>query len=104
MSSGLDSTRTNVPSSGELVLEIRLKSALYVAGTVVDEAGQPIPDVQVEATIHFEQTMAYSAFDQTDSKGHFEIFDFPLQLNDFPGGPNTRGQLAFTILQDSRPS
>ncbi|MFO1512287.1 MAG: carboxypeptidase-like regulatory domain-containing protein [Verrucomicrobiota bacterium] len=79
------------PSNRTQEITIKLRRALYVAGVVVDAAGQPCPDVVVESTLRDSQSTAYVAFDRTDAAGRFQIFDFPLErLN-----TGSRGQLTF---------
>ncbi len=73
---------------------IRLRPAQYVSGRVTDEAGRPVAEVSVEATMRDERSTAYLSFDKTGLDGKFEIFDFPLSY----AGTNARGQLTFRAL------
>lgn len=79
------------PSNRTQEITIKLRRALYVAGVVVDVAGQPCPDVVVESTLRDSQSSAYVAFDRTDAAGRFQIFDFPLET----WNTKPRGQLTF---------
>ena len=70
---------------------IKLRRALYVAGVVTDESGQPVPGTEVEATLRDASSLGYVAFDVTDGNGRFEIFDYPLPR----WNASRRGQLNF---------
>jgi hypothetical protein len=58
-----------------------LKPALYVAGIIVDEKGEPVSDVGVSALMRDRNS--YSDIEQVVSQGSgaFELFDFPLQAD-----------------------
>jgi hypothetical protein len=75
-------------------LRIKLHPALYVAGIVVDELKRPIPEVSIEATMRSTRGYSYLEFENTDSDGRFELFDFPLTPN-FDGNTNAQGQVTF---------
>jgi len=83
------------PTAGKQEVTIKLKPALYVAGIVADEAGRPLAGVKVEATLAGQKSMGYLAWDETDTHGRFEVFDFPLEPSGFNGNSNARGQLTF---------
>ena len=70
------------PSSPEQQFTLKLRPALYVTGVVTDESGHPFSGAAVEATLRGENFTGYVAFDTTDAKGRFEIFDFPLKPED----------------------
>ena len=72
-------------------LTLRLKRGLYAKGRVMDESGRPLREVSVLATMEMPNGMAYIARTRTDSRGDFEIFDFPSHPWD-----HCKGQLAFT--------
>jgi serine/threonine protein kinase len=71
---------------------IKLAPSLYVAGVVVDEDGQALSNVEVGATMERKDGMGMAnvKYAQTDAKGRFEIFDFPLKPR-----VESRGQLTF---------
>jgi len=83
------------PSSQESGFTIQLKPAIYIAGVVLDEAGKPVANTRVEATLQDKEGYGYVAFDATDATGRFEIFDFPLQPPEDSSGGLAQGQLTF---------
>jgi bla regulator protein BlaR1 len=98
--SGGDFDLYRVPINKGQVREvnIRLRRAKYVAGTVVDQAGKPKAGVRVSGRVVDGGTTAFIASTRTDSKGHFELFDFFLQ----PRHPSERAQLVFTHPEAER--
>ena len=83
------------PSGHEQAFNIKLQPALYVAGIVTDDAGQPFSGANVESTIVGSNSTGYVVFDITDADGRFEIYDFPLHPVAFDGGTNAQGRLTF---------
>lgn len=75
--------------------KIMLRPALYVTGVVTDELKRPVPRTHVEATMRESRGFGYVAFDETDAKGRFEVFDFAFRPTDFDGGTNARAQVVF---------
>jgi hypothetical protein len=60
--------------------DLKLRPALYVAGTVVDEQGKPISGVQVTADqLGVANGSATIESTESDSDGSFELFNFPLK-------------------------
>jgi hypothetical protein len=76
----------DVPFSGHQLpeFEIKLKPALYVAGVVVDEDGQPFPEAEVEAALG--NGSAYVKVFRADPSGRFEVFDYTPEPDVFPTG------------------
>jgi len=72
-------------------LTILLTRAIYVAGTVTDPQRVPLPGVKVAGYIYTASGTAWVASTETDERGRFEIFDFPLEQ---PAGG--RAELSFT--------
>lgn len=83
----LDRSWRNLRSS----LTILLSPGLYVAGTVRDDQGRPVPGMTVFATLRTERSSGGIARTQTDAQGRFEIFDYPLQKQ-----PDEWAVLSFT--------
>jgi hypothetical protein len=75
--------------------KIQLRPGLYVRGVVMDESKRPVSEVAVEATMRESMGYGYVAFDQTDAKGRFQLFNFPLQPLGFIGGTDARGEVRF---------
>lgn len=72
-------------------LTVMLPKGLYVAGTVRDDQGRPVPGMTVFATLRTERSSGGIARTQTDAQGRFEIFDYPLQKQ-----PDEWAVLSFT--------
>lgn len=75
-------------------LTILLTRAIYVAGTVRDQRRVPLAGVKVSGYIYMDRGTAWVASTETDERGRFEIFDFPLEQQ--AGG---RAELSFTSLK-----
>ena len=60
--------------------DAQLESAWYVAGTVVDEAGEPIPGVVVSATYCGKSFCAGVSHVMTNDHGEFEVFGYQDEL------------------------
>jgi protocatechuate 3,4-dioxygenase beta subunit len=61
-------------------LELRAPDSLAIAGTVVDGAGEPVPDAWVEAAlVEPDFPIPYAVADPvlTDTEGRFQILDLP---------------------------
>ena len=73
---GAAESRVSLKPGRETHVTIRLRPHLYVAGTVVDDLGDPVPGVTVTASDTDDDSTAYIAFAKTDQQGRFEVFDF----------------------------
>jgi hypothetical protein len=78
VSLGADSTLPILKPGGQLKVNLSLHAALYVAGTVVDEQGKPIPGARISPEAVTASGRQFE-FEETDTKpdGSFEIFAFP---------------------------
>ncbi len=69
----------NVTPGTKLEVSMVLKAAQYAAGTVVDEQGKPVANVDVYAGLYHDQDDDWIGLTKTDERGRFEIFNFPLR-------------------------
>jgi uncharacterized GH25 family protein len=77
MGGGDARTAEVVPGGAPAVADLALEPARYFAGTVVDEQGEPIPSVEIIATLQHKQFTAYVEVTATNPNGSFEIFGYP---------------------------
>ncbi|NLZ07887.1 MAG: hypothetical protein GXY19_22160 [Phycisphaerae bacterium] len=82
---------TGASESESSNLTILLTRAIYVAGTVTAPQRVPLPGVKVAGYIYTDSGTAWVSSTETDERGRFEIFDFPLEQQ--AGG---RAELSFT--------
>ncbi len=75
---GGDARRVEVEPGKAAEASLVLNPARYFRGVVVDEQGQPIPGVDVVATLKFGRGMAYVEATETDPDGSFELFNYPI--------------------------
>jgi uncharacterized GH25 family protein len=72
-----------------------LKPALYFAGVVVDEQGEPIPGVAIRANAQFPGATANVERTDTREDGSFQLFNYPETPTFFPGDAVNKGVVHF---------
>jgi hypothetical protein len=92
---GGDAKFVDVGPGVEAEASLVLRPALYLAGKVVDDHGQPIPSVEIQGTV--EAVRGSGAIERTVSRpdGSFELFSYPLQAPALRAGPS-RGVVYFS--------
>jgi beta-lactamase regulating signal transducer with metallopeptidase domain len=76
--SGGDRTNVEVVPGTAAEAFLKLKPALYFAGTVVDEQGKPIPDVKIAANSVFGGGSGGVERTASNPDGSFELFNYPV--------------------------
>ncbi len=97
---GGDARRVEVEPGRAAQASLVLNPARYFRGVVVDEQGQPIPGVDVVATLKFGRGMAYVEATETDPDGSFELFNYaigPIMIGD-------ENEAAKGVVQFSNPN
>jgi protocatechuate 3,4-dioxygenase beta subunit len=74
--------------------DLKLRPALYIAGTVVDELGKPIPGVHISANASSDAGSGGVERTASNADGSFEIFNYDLAPVVFEDGA-TRGAVYF---------
>lgn len=74
---GDQSSKIALSSNGTASCDFRLKEATYVAGTLVNEKGEPVDGAMVSATLQFAKANAGVTRVLTDKHGVFQVFDYP---------------------------
>jgi protocatechuate 3,4-dioxygenase beta subunit len=76
---GGDARRVDVEPGKTAEASLTLKPALYVAGTVVDEQGRPIPAVKIVARSTFLRGYGFVELTTSESNGSFELFNYSVE-------------------------
>jgi hypothetical protein len=90
---GGDPKSVEVGPGAEVDASLILKPALYSAGVVVDERGNPIPSVKTTAEVVSTRSHNFMEVTATNPDGSFELFSYPVRP---PGqNPRPKGTVSF---------
>jgi hypothetical protein len=94
--SGGDARSMEVAPGGTAKADLTLRPGLYLAGTLVDEAGKPIAGVQIASDLVFARGSGGIERTASNADGSFELFSYFLHPETFgPGSEASKGRISF---------